>query len=389
MMWITILFISLIYLIVILVLMLGDSLVKTFRATEEKQTTLFSIVIPFRNEALHLPQLLNSLSSLTYSTALFEILLVNDESTDASVSIVQEFINTHPSIDIHLLENNRISPSPKKDAIQTAMNNAKGEWIVTTDADCIVNPKWLNTLDAFLQKNNLKMVVMPVAIASINPFSFLQAYEQLDFLSLMGATTGGFGIQLPFLCNGANLAFDKTSFLYLNGYNSNNHLASGDDHFLLEDISRVSGNKVAYLRSKKVIVTTQVQTSWKGFISQRIRWASKATAYTFWFSKFMGILIFGINLLWAIMFLTLIIIYTSSYINEVEIYAFAKAYQLFLISKVAADFFIISKQAKFYSRLQFLIWYPLVAVCYPFLSSYIAIKALISDFEWKGRSYQK
>ena len=231
---------------------------------------------------------------------------------------------------------------------------------------------------------------MPVAIAKEKSISFLQAYEQLDFLSLMGATTGSFGLGVPFLCNGANLAFEKKSFLHLNGYHSNHQLASGDDHFLLEDMSRASAGNVGYLKSQNVIVTTKAQTSWRGFISQRIRWASKAPAYTFWFSKFMGILVFGVNVLWSLLFITLLISYLLSFINGGDVYAFAKAYiPLFITAKLTVDAMLIYKQSRFYKRSKYMFWYPMIMICYPFLSSYIAIASLVSSFEWKERTYGK
>ncbi len=369
---------------------MGDILIKTFESTRSKPQTRFSIIIPFRNEATHLPALLKTLAEISYPTSLFEILLVNDESTDTSTTIVSQFIKDQKSIDITLLENNRISASPKKDAIQTAIHKAKGDWIITTDADCKTPVEWLETIDAFIQKKDVKMVVMPVAIAKNKSISFLKAYEQLDFLSLMGATTGSFGLGVPFLCNGANLAFEKTAFLHLNGYTSNNHLASGDDHFLLEDISRLSAGNVGYLRSQKVVVTTRAQSSWNDFISQRIRWASKAPAYTFWFSKFMGVLVFGINVLWSLLFITLLISYLLSFIDGGDVYAFAKAYiPLFIIVKLIVDAILIYKQSRFYKRSKYMFWYPIIMICYPFLSSYIAIASLVRGFEWKERTYGK
>ena len=77
------------------------------------------------------------------------------------------------------------------------------------------------------------MIVAPVSLESNT--TFLQQFQLIDFLSMQGATIGGFGIQQPFMANGANLAYQKELFIKLNGFENNNTIASGDDVFLLEN----------------------------------------------------------------------------------------------------------------------------------------------------------
>ncbi len=389
MIWVAV-FLFTLYFLTICALVAGAMREKRFIPRKGRPSTSFSIIIPFRDEAAHLPNLLNSLVKLKYPTELYEILLVNDASSDLSVLLVEEFIKTHTSCNIQVIENKRNSASPKKDALETAIQTSLGDWILTTDADCVVHPAWLSTLDNFIMTSPCHLVVMPVAIAKTASPTFLQAYEQLDFLSLMGATVGGFGIHLPFLCNGANLAFEKAYFLQNDGYATHNHIASGDDHFLLENMVTSGAARVCYLKSSSVLSTTQPQSTWKGFINQRIRWAAKATSYSFWFSKYAGLLVLAVNILWSLLFVYGIISILFSLHHEVQGYAFAKAYVLaILVSKALIDLILIASQTHFYNRYSYLIYYPLVSICYPFISSYIALKALMSGFEWKGRQYRR
>lgn len=223
------------------------------------------------------------------------------------------------------------------------------------------------------------MVIMPVAISTTAQSSFLTAYEQLDFLSLMGATAGSFYMGLPFLCNGANLAYDKEAFTSVQGFANNNHIASGDDHFLLEKFQEKFKNRISYLRSPDTIVTTQPQEQWNIFIAQRTRWAAKSSAYTFWFSKLMGILVLGVNFLSVV---------------GVFYYAFAKAETqsiilMGLVIKLVVDIILIATEASFYNRKRYLKWYPVVMVCYPFISTYIALRSLTTGYQWKGRNYKQ
>jgi len=208
------------YLILIGSFIVGFDKVKMFNSVSPIETTNFSIIIPFRNEAENLPLLLHSLNELDYSKDKFEILLVDDDSTDNSIEIIKNFIESKfskkesPSITYKIIKNYRKSDSPKKDAITTAIKRAEFEWIMTTDADCVVPILWLKTIDAFIQSNNPKMIVAPVTY-SIQK-SLLGRFQLLDFLSLQSATIAGFGIKNPFLCNGANLSYSKTLFISLN-----------------------------------------------------------------------------------------------------------------------------------------------------------------------------
>lgn len=372
-------FVFLLYGIIILGFALEINRADTFSQTCDIPTTTFTIIVPFRNEEAHLTDLLQSLAEVDYPQNSWEIILVNDASTDNSLEVINKCISRYELTNIDVIDNVRTSASPKKDALQTAIHTSKHQWIVTTDADCTVPVNWLKTLDAIIQQQSSLMVIMPVAIATTAQPSFLTAYEQLDFLSLMGATAGSFYMGLPFLCNGANLAYDKEAFTAVQGFANNNHIASGDDHFLLEKFQEKFKNRISYLRSTDAIVTTQPQEQWSTFIAQRTRWAAKSSAYTFWFSKLMGILVLAVNVLSVV---------------GVLYYAFAKAETqsiilMGLVIKLVVDVILIATEASFYNRKRYLKWYPVVMVCYPFISTYIALRSLATGYQWKGRNYKQ
>ena len=192
--------IILLYCLAILALIYGFSKVKTFESTVLKPKTRFSIIVPFRNEGDTLPKLLNSFSDLNYPPEMFEIILVDDDSE--KVFSFQDSV-----ISVRIIKNIRKSNSPKKDAITTAMQVAQNDWIITTDADCIVHKNWLSTLDNYIQLHAVSMIAGPVTYACED--SFLHHFQQLDFASLQGATIGSFGIGKGFMCNGANFAYQK------------------------------------------------------------------------------------------------------------------------------------------------------------------------------------
>ena len=199
----------LIYILFIGQLIYGFNRMKRFSKKEFIPKTSFSIVVPFRNEKENLPNLLHSISLLNYPKDLVEIILVDDDSDD-------EFRIQNLEFRIQMIKNVRKSNSPKKDAIETAIQIAKHDWIITTDADCLVQKDWLTIYDQYIQKNEVEMVASGVCY--VPKKGFLSAFQNLDFLSLQGATIGSFRINQPFMCNGANFAYSKHFFRELKGF---------------------------------------------------------------------------------------------------------------------------------------------------------------------------
>ena len=358
------------YCILILALVIGLHLQKDIKQEEKsKPQTAFSIVIPFRNEEENLPALLNSIAQLNYPTHLFEILLINDESTDQSVGIIKQFENSDLSLNLKILNNERKTGSPKKDALSLAINNSSNEWIVTTDADCIIPSNWLLLYEQQIRMSTASFIAGPVCFLEGSNY-FLNAFQKLDFLSLQGATIGSFGLRQPFMCNGANIAFKKSEFLKHSGYAGNTEIASGDDLFLMQKFIQDNPKKVIYLKSEEAIIQTQQQKSWSDLFEQRKRWAAKASAYKNWFGILVSWLVFLGNLAFIVN-----LFYSQTYD--------------FLISKIIVDFILISKAAIFCKQENVLKSYILCALVYPFFTVLIAICSQLSSYTWKERKFKK
>ena len=372
--------VTIIYIVLIIFFIIGFDNIKVFNDEATNEKTKFSIIIPFRNEAENLPVLLQSLFELDYPKHFFEILLVNDTSEDDSVEIINTFISKRPfdfaQGDITIINNKRVTNSPKKDAITTAINLANYEWIITTDADCIAPVKWLKTLDSFIQKRSPKMIVAPVTYNTNK--SFFEQFQLLDFLSLQSATISGFGIKRPFLCNGANFAYKKSLFKNLNGFDGNTKIASGDDIFLMEKALRNYPKKVMYLKSKYVLITTSPQHSLKNLIQQRLRWAAKTSSYNNTFGKLIGLIVLFMNtLIISVALLTIIGVLKFEFLI------------LIFVLKFFFDLTLIIKSAHFFNQKINFIFYTLSSLLYPVFSVYIALHSTFFGFKWKGRAFKK
>lgn len=364
-------------------LLYGWKKIQEFSSENSPAEIRFSIIIPFRNETENLPDLLHSLAGINYPESNYEIILINDDSEDNSMEIIEEFQKTHLDFNLKVLENQRTSSSPKKDAINTAIKSAKFEYLITTDADCQVLENWLKCYNDFILKTGNKLIAGPVALISTSTENtnnkrknILRNFEELDILSLQASTAGAFGIERAFMCNGANLCYEKDAFLKVSGFTGNDNIASGDDVFLLQKFQQ-ENYKIGFLKSKEVLVNTKPQQSFGDLVSQRIRWASKAPAYKSLFAKLTGVSVLLMNL-------SLVI---ALFLVFFQILPYQPILIIFLV-KFNLDFLLIYSSAKFFQRETVLRSYFWSSIFYPFFSTYVAVKSIFSDFSWKGRQFK-
>ena len=357
-----------VYVITIALLIYGFAKVKNYQKEDLKPQTSFTIIVPFRNEAENLPNLLLSFSKLNYPNDLFEVILVDDNS-------FEKFQILNSKFQVTIIDNIRTSNSPKKDAISTAMQHVETNWVITTDADCVVPENWLLTFDNYIQQHNVSMLAGAVTYQCEN--SFLDHFQQLDLTSLQGATIGSFGLGKAFMCNGANFAYTKSLFEKLNGFDGNNKIASGDDVFLLQKAASLFPDKVHYLKAEEAIVTTKPTENWKSLFYQRVRWAAKTSSYQSNFGKVLGIIVFFGNLSFVIGFLLCVF--------AIWPYPF---FVLFAFAKFIIDYILLYKTNQFLSKssIKSLV---LSSLFYPFFSTTVALYSLFGTYEWKGRRFGK
>ncbi|MDO3693406.1 glycosyltransferase [Wenyingzhuangia sp. chi5] len=326
----------------------------------------FSILIPFRNEEKSLNNLLKSIQNLEYDSDNFEILLIDDESTDNSVNIIKQWQDKIPNIKI--LNNQRVSYSPKKDAIQVGIKATKFDFIITTDADCVLPKNWLYAYNSIIYQKQSLFVAGPIALKTNK--NFVEQYQKYDSLSLISVTMGSFGIQQPMMCNAANMGFDKKAYLQMQSHQTN--IASGDDVFTLENFVKDFPKKVHYLNTTEALVVTKAENNWKKVIQQRIRWAAKSTHYKSFFTKFIGLIVL-ITQLFIVFGLMLKPLFTF----------------YLLLLKIGIDLIIILITNKKLKQKISIQQYVLVGILYPFLNTYIGIKALFGGYNWKGRKFKR
>ncbi len=355
---------------------IGFIRLKTFAAQQVKPKTSFTLIVPFRNEAENLPALMQSISKFKYPEKLIEILFVNDASEDASVVAIQEFVLKRKPIGWTILENERKSGSPKKDAITLAVSKATHDWIFTTDADCKLPENLLNNLDVFIQNTHSKLIAGPVLAIPENRF-FINHYQFLESMTLAGVTMGTFGMGKPLMCNGAHLAYEKEAFEAVNGFEDNDHIASGDDLFLLEKMQTAFPGEVHFLKNKAQIVYTKTESGWSSLVQQRVRWAAKTTGYNNVFSKITGVIVLAANV-------SLLIAFWMLFQSESGLF-----FLVLILLKWGVDEIFLYQANAFFKREIHWMYLRLMAFLYPVLTIYIAVRALFGNYKWKGRTFKK
>ncbi len=240
--------------------------------------TKVAVVVAARNEEGNISDCINDILKQNYPKELFEIIVVDDFSSDKTYGILKTVTDSRFRIlqmkDFVSDEKN----SSKKKSIETAIANTTATLIVTTDADCRMNENWLMSLVAEHELNQKQFILGPVAYH--NEKNIFERMQSLDFFGFTGIACGSLAWKTPVLCNGANLAYTRELFYQLGGFTDNEKIPSGDDMFLMLKAFKKNPNDVSYLKSNDALVRTYASVTVKEFLQQRIRWGSKSKHYS-------------------------------------------------------------------------------------------------------------
>ena len=332
--------------------------------------TFFSIIVPARNEEAVIEKCLSSLIQLNYPHSLYEIIVVDDFSSDRTAEIVSQ--KGVKLIKMKEVIQEKIN-SYKKKAVDTGIRSASGDYIVVTDADCVAPSQWLRTLAWVIEKGNPVLIASPVKMSG-NASNYFHLFQSLDFLSLQGITAAAAGSGKMSLCNGANLCYSKKSFLEIDGFAGIDHLASGDDLLLMQKFSEKYPGRLRYCFSQDVIVQTFPEKSLNSFFRQRIRWASKAVVYRE--TKIIGVLsvVYLVNLFPFLLLFTLFFSLSYGYLLLA-----------FIAIKTLSELYFLIPVASFFKQNKLLLHFLFVQ---PFHIIYTVIAGLLGQkgsYEWKGR----
>lgn len=328
--------------------------IRQFTPTDHN-IVFISVVIAFRNEAANIPGLLTDIAKQLYPTDRYEVIMVDDNSSDGSFEIASGI--KHPS-NLKVIKNNG---KGKKAALRAGIDISAGDLILTTDCDCRMGEKWISTISAFYDAHKPDMIICPVTLGS-SP-GFFGKFQELEFLSLQGITAGNAVAGIATMCNGANLAFKKEAYLK-HFDNIHPEIASGDDIFLLHSLKKEKGVSIMWLESTDSFVTASPSQNIMSFILQRKRWISKGKYYKDRVTIVLAIITFVTN------FIQIPVLVAGIFLPE-----YLKIWLLIFTLKSIPDYLLLNKTAARYGREKLMRWFLPSQIIYPF---YILIVALFT-----------
>jgi poly-beta-1,6-N-acetyl-D-glucosamine synthase len=355
---------SIIYSSLILYIIVGWNKANEIKIGVEEKN--FSVIIPAKNEERYIGACIESILHSKYPAQLIEIIVIDDKSEDNTYEVVKNQANVILIQQSHSLG--------KKAAITRGISEAKNEYIITLDADCIVQYNWFNIIAANFEANNADVVVGPVKINQTRN-DILSRFEFYDTVAMMAITVNGIFRNKYFLANGANLAYRKSVFLSLGGFDDNKNLASGDDVFFVNKAAQ-SGYKIVASKSDESAVITYAQDNFKALLNQRKRWATKTIYYA-------NTSILGIQAIVFVVSAYIVIAIVGGSFFSLKI---LQSGILLMVIKMIVDYFFLSKVTRYFQDSKKMTLFFPSFFLYIFMILYMGLQALLpKEYYWKGK----
>ena len=260
-------------------------------------TKAVSVVVCGYNEEKHWQALVAKLLLQDYPT--FEIVLVNDQSTDNTKFVFKQWEN-HPKIKLVDIGEDIKKGLGKKFALTLGIKAAKYDYLLLTDADCYPRDKdWISSM---AQHFSNKTIVLGYGayekrkglLNKLVRFDTFQVAMQYFSYALIGKTYMGVG---------RNLAYKKSLFFDNKGFATHLHLPSGDDDLFIKEVASASNTAVSFTYSSQTLSVPK--NNWKSWIRQKSRHLSTGVYYKNYHKMMLGLWTLSQALFW-ILFLALL-----------------------------------------------------------------------------------
>lgn len=357
---------------VITIAMLGWARLDYFKTDPaQPHATKVTVIIPAKEEAGNIVACVQEIMRQHYPAELLQVIVIDDASEDDTYGIISRYARAQ---DKEIVLMRQPQHAGKKQCITDAMARSTGELIITSDADMFGrSPYWLQTIVSYYERHRPRMIIMPIGYSLGS--SFLGRFQSIENVALTGITGGYAGIGKAFLCNGANLAFQKEAFERVGGYASHRHLASGEDVFLLEDIKKTYSSKsVHYLFSRLALAKTYALGDLKSLFYQRLRWACKAKYSSNRINALIGFIVVAANLVFPALLVG--VMQKSPLVSYLSIFAMAKVVFDFLLLFLASDFLGARPVLIFLLPFECIYW---------IYGTVIGLSSMVVRPEWKNR----
>jgi hypothetical protein len=325
-------------------------------STEQKN---FSIIIAAKNEENHIIKTINSILNQKYPKDKYEIIIVDDNSTDNTYNLVYEYSKVHNNLKV-IKATNKDLPA-KKGALTIGIKEAKFENILITDADCIAEDEWISSINKSLTSNVDIVVGIAPFYKSKSIVSRLAQYENLKTFIF---SHFAISLNIPFTATARNFCYTKNIYNKINGYKNTLDVISGDDDLLIREAFKINAT-IKGMYFKNSYVYSYPKNTFKDYLFQKARHTSTSHHYlfkvklflSFWYGiNFIPFLLLPLcifNIKYLFPFLTVIICNFLTFLtfhktlnygfNLLEIIYLEFLYQVSLVVNYFSSFFIGKK----------------------------------------------
>ena len=344
---------------------------KNLLVEEEKTPTLgVSVLVAARNESVNIETVVRDIFNQSYSTELFELIVVDDHSEDDTWEKCSALQAEFPNLKV--LSNKH--GDGKKAALQTGIVQAKYGIIATVDADCRVPSEWLISMMSHWEERQTKMLLGPVVLEPA--VTVLERVQSLEMLAIMGLTGGFASHQRPIMANGANLFFDKNAFIELGGY-GNSENPSGDDVFTMLKFREKWPESVRFVKHYEAVVSTRPQPTYSTFWQQRKRWLSKKGGYSSSLVKGTAVITYLANVAAFVSLVAIVFSFGSFWADRLMWILFVKTLLDLIITRT------VSRELQPYCGISHIL------IAEIFISIYVTFLGIfgnVQNYVWKGRN---
>lgn len=233
-----------------------------------------SVVVAARNEEHTLPTLLAALARQTHPA--FEVVIVDDASTDATPHLVERWAAHHPNV--RLLRVTEPVPPRKKHALALGIAAARHDLLVLTDADCVPPPTWL---EAMARQHGAAGAVL---LIGYSPYrrgrGLLNRLARYETFVTGFLTAAAVGLGRPYMAVGRNLSYPRPVFQRIGGFAHSRRSLSGDDDLLVQEVARRRAATIRHVFAPSTFVLTDAPPTWRAWLRQKKRHASAGRFYT-------------------------------------------------------------------------------------------------------------
>ncbi len=327
-----------------------------------------SVLIAARNEAENIGNLLEALAKQNYPGDKFEIIIIDDNSSDATVEIALEHSRKMHNLYVGPAGFRPLGLAPKKHALSVGIGKATGEIILATDADCVPQPEWISGM--------VKQFTPGVdAVAGYSPLQgagFAGAVSRFDSFVNAVVSAGSIGLGFPVTAVGRNFAYRKKIWENIGGFDGASKGASGDDDLLLQKIDKRKG-KTRFALDPQTFVKSKAKSSFNEWRRMKTRHISAGKRYRIGLIFFSAVLyLFQVGLIACFLFTLL---------GKIPL----PALLAIVFAKVLADFAALYKGAGLLNERKWLAPFIIAELISPALFVFLVPSGLFGRVKWKDR----